>query len=205
MNNPLSHPKKSHMRTFVFFFAFVLSLPLFAQTERAGVTLSLSAGVLPTYLKDQAKQDVWPVSVTAGYRFKGMMELSAYAGYSVATSGLETLADETQVRYRNSSTIAGLKAALHTTRFERVDVYGGSMIGLYRSAVTRLNLDGTTAELPKTDEPTQTNPYKYNQPENKFLVTAFVGATWYVNDRISLHGEAGWGISILQAGVKVTL
>ena len=193
------------MRTFVFFFVFVLSFPLFAQTERAGVTLSLSAGVLPTYLKDQATQNVWPVSVAAGYRFKGMLALNAYAGYSVATSELQTLADETQVRYRNSSSMFGLKAALHTTRFERVDVYGGSMLGLYRSTVTQLNIDGTVAELPKTDEPTQTKPYKYGQPEDKFLVTAFVGATWYVNNRISLYGEAGWGISILQAGVYVTL
>ncbi len=193
------------MKNLLFFFAFLLSLPLFAQQERAGITLSAAAGTLPTYLKDKATQDFWPVSISAGYRFAGMLSVNIYGGHSIATSDIQTLADESQVRYRNATTILGLKTALHTTRFDRVDIYGGSMIALYSAKVQQLNLDGTTANLPKSDEPSQTKPYKYGQPDNKILVTAFVGASYYANNRLSFYAEAGWGISILEAGLRITL
>ncbi len=204
MNNPL-HTKKISMRTLFFALSFLLSLPLFAQQQRAGFTLSAASGLLPTYLKDQANQELWPVAISAGYRFKGLLSLNLYAGHSIATSDIEIQADKTPVRYRNSTSIVGLKAALHTTRFERVDVYGGSMLALYRSNIRQLHLDGSTTDLPKTNEPSATKPYQYGQPDNKILVTAFVGASYYANQYLSIFAEAGWGISTLQAGLRITL
>jgi len=193
------------MKSLLFSLAMLISLSLCAQKERSGFTFSVAAGVLPTYLKDQAYQNQWPVAVSAGYRFKGLLSLQLYAGRSIATSGLETLADETQVRYRNNTTIIGLKAALHTTRFERIDVYGGSMLALYQSDIQQLNLNGTAVNLPKANVPSQNKPYKYRQAEDKVLVTAFVGASYYANRRLSIFAEAGWGISVLQAGFRLTI
>lgn len=193
------------MKNLLFLFAFLISLPLFAQQERAGLNLSAAAGVLPTYFKDQATQDFWPISLSAGYRFKGMLSINLYGGHSIATSEIETLADESQVRYRNATTTLGLKTALHTTRFNRFDVYGGSMIALYRSNIRQLKIDGTVSDLPKTDEPSQSKPYKYGQPDNKLMLTAFVGASYYATDHLSLYAEAGWGISILEAGLRIKL
>lgn len=204
MNTPF-HTKKTPMRTLLFALAFLFSLPLFAQQERAGFTLSAAAGLLPTYLKDQANQELWPVAISAGYRFKGMLSLNVYGAYTIATSGIETLADETQVRYRNNTSVLGLKAALHTTRFKRMDVYGGSMLALYSSTIRQLHLDGSSMDLPKNDQPSATKPYPYGQTDNKILVTAFVGASFYANKQLSFFAEAGWGISMLQAGFRFRL
>jgi hypothetical protein len=170
---------------------------------KGDVTLSAGIGLVPTFLSDKGTVNVIPVQAMVGYRISDAFSLSAYVGYSAATSQTQ-LEQNVPVEYRNDLLVTGLRAEVHSTRFDRVDVYGAFMLGYYHPMVTRTVVDHTIEGEPVTigGGPSKDAPYRYAPPKDKVLISGFVGASYHMNKRWSAFAEVGYGISLANAGFQ---
>ncbi|MBR9920930.1 MAG: hypothetical protein GYB31_08820 [Bacteroidetes bacterium] len=175
-----------------------------AQEEKGDFTISAGIGLVPTYLADQAVTNVLPVSAMLDYRLTDMFSLSAYGGYTSATSQEQILADGILVEYQSDLLVVGLRGLAHKEFTERLDFYGGLMLSYAMPTVTEIQL-GENAGPPTEVGPSPDKPYKYKKPTAKFLPSGFVGVSWYATTKFAVYGEIGYGISLLNAGVRIRL
>ncbi|MEL7222068.1 MAG: hypothetical protein AAGJ93_12165, partial [Bacteroidota bacterium] len=101
---------------------------------RAGV------GLLPTFLKDQTRSELQPISLEVRYRANAKFSLGLLAGNSISQVVQEHHTGETR-RVRNDFRMAALRGAVHSSPFEKWEVYGGIVLGYTHSNVTYMNVD----------------------------------------------------------------
>lgn len=152
--------------------------------------LSLGVGLLPTFLKDQGKQVMRPLALTASYRLAPNISAGLVLGYS-STESSRTIHGEPQpAQLRNNFSMAGLRFAAHTTRFENWDIYGGVALAYMHSQIDVLRGD---AEKWKQQ-------YGIREHSGRMIMTAFLGSRLKVGDHLGVFAELGFGVSLLQAG-----
>lgn len=190
-------------------FALFLSLSQLSfaqktQIEKGEITAALGVGLFPLFAIDGGTIDFWPVSLNVGYRIKEHVSLNAFAGYTAATSATQILADGIPVQYSNNQFLFGLRAEAHAQPRNRLDVYGGVMLGYYlpfvEEQVTTLSPGQEPVEL---GGPSSNKPYKYAPATAKVVYSGFVGASYLLNKRIGVFGEVGYGVSLLTTGVQL--
>lgn len=162
------------------------------------VELAAGVGIFSTYAKDGAQSIVPPVSLRADVRLAERFTVGAYAAYSKSEVNNRLLPDGTFQDIRNESLMLGLRAAAHGSVNDKVNIYGGALL-----AYDMPTVDESINGLPKSandDQPSFVQP-----AANKFLYSAFVGASYYTQHGIGFFGEVGYGISILNAGLTIRL
>ncbi|RMG85815.1 MAG: hypothetical protein D6714_05305 [Bacteroidetes bacterium] len=194
--------KKSNIQL-VIALLLLCTAPVFAQNQvfdKGNFNLSIGYGVVPVYLMDKATTEVPPLSARLGYGVTKTFNISLYAGFASATSRPNLYGDGILTQYENKSLMAGLRGELRAPRSDRFDIYGGFMLGYTHPFVREVSVeDGSLIERPEG------TPRRFRKPEGKVLFSGFVGGTWYINRRFGIFAEAGYGISLLNAGLSVKL
>ncbi|MFQ5445649.1 MAG: hypothetical protein ACE5FF_01840 [Saprospiraceae bacterium] len=183
------------------FFSFALT----AQTNvtKAGkFTASTGIGVLTTYFKDGATTNVPPLSLRAGYIFGKHFSLNAYFGYSATTASPRLFDDGLRTQIENSSIVGGLRGEFRHNITEKLEFYGGGMLGLSHSNIKEVETETGKAINRSPDEPT---PYNPNPPKSAFLYTGFVGTTYFIQPKFGVYTELGYGISLITAGFTIRM
>lgn len=175
-----------------------------AQAEKGQFTIGAAVGVVPTFMADKGSTNVLPLSINVDYRISDIFSMSAFGGYTSATSQEQVLADGILVQYQNDLVMVGLRGTAHANRWDRFDLYGGFMLSYAMPTVTEIPLGENVGE-PVELGPSKDKPYKYNKPTAKFLPSGFIGGAWNVNSRIGLFAEVGYSISLLNTGIQIRL
>ncbi len=156
---------------------------------RAGI------GLLPTFLKDHAKTEVQPVSLELRYRPSQKFSIGLLAGTSVSQALQEHHTGESRM-VRNNFQMFAVRTAVHSSPFEKWELYGGTTFGYTNSDVTYM--DG---EEPKNDD--EPSFFPEAKERDGFLFSAFIGTNYRVYKNVSLFGEISYGLSLATAGVAV--
>lgn len=151
-------------------------------------------GLLPTFLKDHTKSDLLPVSLEVRYRANKKFSLGLLAGTSISEAELEHHTGEKRT-VRNEFQMMALRGAIHSSPFEKWEIYSGIILGY-----TNSNVDYTVVGDQKDDEPSF-----FPQPKERdgLLFSGFVGTSYQLTERVNLFGELGYGLSLTTAGVAV--
>ena len=181
---------------------FTLALTVNAQKSKitrfkAGdVELSAGIGLLPTFLADQAQTIIPPVGLRLGYRVSENFSLAGFVSYSSSETDRISLPDGTINKWENNYTMVGLRGAVHATRIQNWDIYGGFMAAYNITDVNRTIVDHSNDDIDFR------SPY---QPTNSdtFTFGGFVGGAYYFKKNLAVFGELGYGVSLVNAGVTL--
>ncbi|MCF8282887.1 MAG: hypothetical protein K9J45_21010 [Bacteroidales bacterium] len=165
-------------------------------------TVSTGIGIFPTYYKAKERSGFLPVSIMAGIDVTKTFTMGAYFGYSSTTAKPNIFAEGTGSYITNKTKVFGLRAMLKKEFSDRVQGYGGSMIGYHHADVKEYNSGTKALVIRASDAPTPFNP---NQEKGKLVYSAFMGATVKVAKMVDIYGEIGYGISIANFGVTVRI
>jgi hypothetical protein len=170
----------------------------FAQAQRFSphVDLNFGIGVLPTFVKDQGKAIILPLSLTADYKFTKNFSLGVAASYSVTESGVHQYQDGSTAQWQNSFSTVTLRAAAHSSLLNECwNIYGGLNVGYTNSNIDMLQ--GTEEKVKAMRGIGRTT--------SNFLYTAFLGTRYCLGEKIGLFEEVGFGVSLATVGVSIRL
>jgi len=113
----------------------------------------------------------------------GALGIGGFGGYTAAKHRYYG-------NYKDSRLIIGARGYLHYALVEKLDTYGGALIG-YKSDMTKIS-------------------YGDDIPDDKFTdgkptLNVFIGCRYFFNDNIAGMAELSWGISIVTIGVAIKL
>jgi hypothetical protein len=171
---------------------------LFSQSKEIPLTvkkgdmlLGLGIGFFGNKVYD--KLTMPPIPVTFEYivldnlfEGKGALGCGGYFGYSSSKDDYYGYGT-----YKSSKFIIGARGYLHYAFVEKLDTYGGVLLG-YKNEVSQYINDEDSDYNEKLSEGTPT-------------ANVFVGCRYFFNDRIAGMAELGWGMSILTLGVTIKL
>lgn len=173
--------------TFVLTTVHAQRQPLLHWEVRAGM------GVLPTFLKDHTATELPPISLEVRYRPTSRFSVGLLAGNSIAQAMVKHQnANERLVR--NDFKMAALRGAIHSSPFERFEVYGGILLGYSHSDVSY-----TTPDEKDTDPTFLPTP----KVRNGLLFSGFMGTSYRAYNNVHLFGELSYGLSIATVGAAV--
>lgn len=117
----------------------------------------------------------------------GALGLGGFIGYSAAKQDYYSWTN------KSSRFIFGARGYVHYALIEKLDTYGGILLG-YKSDVASFKY----------------NEEQTNYPNQKFTdgtptLNIFAGCRYFFNDKIAGIAELGWGMSIVTIGVAVKL
>jgi hypothetical protein len=175
----------------LFLFGFTSSAQI--SFNKGDIEFATGIGIFSTFAKDNATTVVPPVSARLGVRLAPNFSLAAYAAYSEAEVIGQEQPDGSIIDLKNEFTQVGLRAAVHGSPNDKLDFYGGAMLGYNMPNVTEFS-DGQVKSK-SDDVPSFSRP-----AENNFTYSAFIGAAYYPFKRAGLFAEVGYGVSILSTG-----
>lgn len=113
----------------------------------------------------------------------GALGIGGFLGYTAAKQ-------DSYYSYKYSRLIIGARGYVHYAIVEKLDTYGGILLG-YKSDISKID-------------------YNDNSPDDKFTdgkttLNIFAGCRYFFNDKIAGMAELGWGVSILCIGVSYKL
>ncbi|MEK7253854.1 MAG: hypothetical protein AAB316_03860 [Bacteroidota bacterium] len=158
--------------------------------KKGRTDLTFLTGVLPTFLMDGAKINIPPMSVGVERMLSENISIGVQMGHSSSTTRNESVFEESK-RYRNSFYFVGIRSAAHCNcRMDNLDIYGGAMLGYNLSLISVEN--GSFGELEEH--------LGIKEKEGKVTYSAFLGVRYACSKKLTLVGEFGYGISIIQLG-----
>ena len=86
---------------------------------------SVGMGLLPTFIKDKSLTDVPPLMAGIDYRINKKLSVGLFAGHTKVETGINMVGDNRPERFQNNFSMIGLRFAIHSTYFEKWDLYGG--------------------------------------------------------------------------------
>jgi hypothetical protein len=169
-------------------------LPARAAAQRSTLPhweVRAGMGLLPTFLKDHVSTQLLPVSLELRYRPTQRFSLGLLGGHSVSTASVEHFSGSEQT-FQNAFTMIALRGAVHSSPWERWEVYGGMYLGYSHSNVSY------TEGSPKNESPALPRP----AVRNGLLFSAFVGSSVKVYNDVRVFGELGYGLSLTTVGLS---
>jgi len=188
--------------TLITIFAITTVNAQYSTFKKGESQATVGVGIIPTFTGANTTTNVLPISTTIGYRVTDNFAVSAYAGYTQASTTPTLVNDGLLASHNNNFVMAGVRAELHAARFERIDIYGGAMLSYAKPFVKATN--ATTNEVVDLG-PSTTNPYKNPAPKSTFLPSGFVGASYFITENLGAYVEIGYGVSILNTGLTIRL
>ena len=173
-----------------------------STTTPSRFTISTGIGLFPTYYKASERTGMLPLSFKVGIDVSKNFSLGTFFGYSSTTAKPNIFTEGDNSYITNKTKVLGLRAEVKKEFSERVQGYGGSMIGYHHADVKEYNKDTKALVIRAADAPTPFNP---NEKKGKLTYAAFMGATVKVAKKVNLYGEIGYGISIANIGVTVRI
>ena len=161
-------------------------------------TLAVGIGAVPTFTKGPRRVDTPPLAARLDYRVHRHVQLGAYFGYSATTSLIDYSHDGLYLPLRNDYYIGGLRATFLTAPSTRSHLYGGAMLGYNLPVISQVGSDAPVV-LPRG------KPHYYRLPEASCFLSGFVGGRYALTSRVGIYGELGFGVSLLQMGLSVSL
>ncbi len=165
-------------------------------------TISTGIGLFPTYYKAGEGAKILPLSVRFGVDVSKNFSLGAFFGYSSTTAKPNVFNDGIDSYITNKTKVFGLRTEFKREFSDRIQGYGGTMIGYHHADVTEYNNSTKALVIRAADAPT---PYNPNEKKGKITYSAFMGATLKVAKRLNVYGEIGYGISIANLGISVRI
>jgi hypothetical protein len=175
---------------FVFLFGLSLSTGVNAQLFSKGdKVINLGIGV-PSYLGGNGYETKLPlISGSFDYGlFDGLLENKAsigVGGYLGYTANRFKYAGNQG--YDFSYLIIGPRASFHYNPIDKLDTYGGLLLGLN---IVGSSVYGDADQRYKPDN------------ETGFIPALYVGARYYFADNIAVFAEVGYGVSLIEAGIS---
>lgn len=151
---------------------------------------SASIGLLPTFVKDISRSDIPPLGLTLEYRINRKFSVGVFGGYTKATSNPDLLRTGEPMTFNTKFSMIGGRMAIHSTKYERWDFYGGLGINYTHSNIEVM--DGDVEKLIKHK--------KFKTSQGKIMMSAFIGTKFAINPSTSIFGEVGYGISLINLG-----
>lgn len=166
----------------------------FTQSQKSNeILIQAGIGLIPTYFMDGASTDVIPMQANLSYKIKGIVSVGAFAGYSSSTGKAKTYPDGSIHQVENQTLALGLRTAVHSTKFDNWDIYGGFHVGYNMPNASIATIQYGEDAIPGVSA------------ENEYIYGGFIGFAGYINEMVGFYGEMGYGISLLQAGVSIRL
>lgn len=133
----------------------------------------------------QYEQGMWDVGGP------GVISLGGYVGYKGYSYKYSAMGIDTKSSW--NYTIIGVRSAYHFTGLEndKLDLYAGLMLGYYFVNYKVSNNQGFSG-----------GGGSYG---NSFSMDIYAGARYYLNDKIGLFGELGYGVAFLNVGAVLKL
>lgn len=192
-------------KTFLFVFALICAVAFNAPEanaqsfEKGQVDVNLGVGLLPTFVGAGVKASMPPVSVSVDYGVSEKISIGGYIGYSNAKSekysystfGANFTPKTVDYQWKYSYIIVGVRGAYHFYQNDKIDAYGGALLG-YNIASVNLETNDNSIEnsIPKVNA-------------GGVAWSAFLGARYRFSPKMGLFGELGYGISILNLGLNL--
>lgn len=127
-----------------------------------------------------------PVAISADYGITEEIGIGGYVGYASAKESI------LNYDWKYSYTIIGARGTYHFKTDEKLDLYGGALLGY---VVGSVKLESDNELSPLIAEPTV----------GGFAWSFFAGGRYMFNEKIGAYGELGYGISVLTLGVTAKL
>lgn len=140
------------------------------------------------------KLTIPPIPISFEYIIKddlfegnGALGFGGFIGYSAAKQ------DYYSSTYKSSRFIFGARGYVHYALIEKLDTYGGVLLG-YKSDVTSFKYNEE-----------QTNYPNQKITDGTPTLNIFAGCRYFFSDKIAGMAELGWGMSIITIGATIKL
>ena len=152
----------------------------------------LGIGIFPTFLKDDARVNVLPITASIDYRLNQKLSLGLYGGYSKSTATKQdAFGDGNAIQWSNQFSVVGLRGTIHhQTVYENWEIYGGMTLGMTFSKISIL--DGAKEIV----------NYLKLEDQSEVVYTAFLGTRFHLNDQVGVFAELGFLTSLANIGVS---
>jgi hypothetical protein len=166
---------------------------LFKEGQLDGI---FAVGALPTYVMDKGKAIIPPLSLGAEYRLSEQFSLGAMIGYSASQSRVHSYPGGLRAWWKNQTALFSIRPAVHITKLEHWDFYGGFSIGVNVVNLQGISnaADGNLREIEEKMGIQKNNSYA--------SFSGFTGVRRVVSSRLTINGELGLGISLVTIGVS---
>ncbi len=165
--------------------------------QKGQTDLFMQVGVLPTYLMDKAKIVLPPIGLRAEHRFGRQYSFGVEVAHSVSQKTDFFTPTEEVREYQNTSYFVGLRNAVHCDcqRAENIDLYGGLTLGYNLTYMEVLNGEFGPPEWHRDIRPRR----------GSLTYSGFLGIRYACGPWLSLSGEIGFGVSLVQLGVGIKI
>lgn len=187
---------KKFMYTALLFSYLLTLLPLAgtaqAKSERrwkgGQLDVQFGIGLLSTFAADKARTITPPLIAGGEYLFSEKVSVGLQVGYTAAEKTKEAVGRK--ITWHNDFYTLSLRTGFHYTQISKWDIYGGLAFSQNLSRVS--GLDAEKGALGAN--------LGVQESASQFSYTAFLGARYAVDKRMSIFAEAGFLTSILTAG-----
>lgn len=168
--------------------ALIASIQCFAQSFRQGSTrVHAGIGVGSPYAYSGSKMDVPPIHASFEIGIKEKIGVGGLIGYT--SSSIEEALFGSSYSWEFSYLIVGARGAYHFLTDEKMDLYGGVMLG-YNIAGAKFESNDAAMNSLVSEPSVGGVTYGF-----------FAGGRYNVKDDLAVFAELGYSISWLSAGV----
>lgn len=182
------------------FGAFALSVSIYAQSptfSEGDLVFNLGVGLgTNLYSGTGFKSTLPPISISGEYGVKedflttGMtLGLGGYFGF--AGSKYEQKIGTLSWGYKYSYTVIGVRGAVHYPLVEKLDTYGGLMLGY------NIVSGKETGNAPLG--------ISYDATSSSVAFSVYLGGRYYFTDKFAAMAELGYGIAYLNLGIALKI
>lgn len=150
----------------------------------------IGIGLLPTYLMDGGKIVLPPLTTGADYMVADYVSIGGQVGYSISEFQKRYTGPELTKHYQSRFYFVSLRAAVHCTKIENWDIYGGFALGYNLAKVSVV--DGSFGK--------QEPPIGIKPRQDKVTYSGLLGVRFACCSKIGAFVEIGYGASLVMIG-----
>ncbi|MEM9886651.1 MAG: hypothetical protein AAF849_12230 [Bacteroidota bacterium] len=153
--------------------------------SKGQIDVNAGIGLLRTFYSNTSTV-MPPLSVSAEYGITDAISVGGFIGLSTARE------DWFGGNVNYTFFILGARGSYHFNIFDKMDTYAGLMLGY----------NNVSANF---DDVFDGDFYDYNAAASAMALSAYVGGRYNIKEQISIYGELGYGISVLNLGISIKL
>ena len=98
--------------------------------------------------------------------------------------------------------MVGLRGQLHKDFTEKIEIYGGTMLGYAFFNTTEKDMRTGDVVIREQGAPT---PFDPNAPKGQFVYSGFVGSKYALSKKMRVYAEIGLGVALVSTGFSFQL
>lgn len=163
--------------------------------RKSKIEAKLGLGLAPTFLLDNVRAIVPPLSMKIECRLNKYFSLSSSWGYSSSTSEVSITKKQQRYQWQNRFLFLAAGGNFHRVINRRWEFYGGAQLGYGLSQVSFVN--GESRELGKN--------LGIKPLSGAITWSSYFGMQHMITQKISLYSELGFGVSLVSMGIGYRL